>query len=135
MKIDFGAPPPPEDPGSLRPAVVDGGGRPQPKGWAGRLLSEALSLRGPRLMVAVITAGFLLSLLWASFAQLEEVTRGQGQVMPTSKTQIIQSAEAATVKSILVRSGESVRAGQLLVRLDDTQSASELGQIQAENRT
>jgi adhesin transport system membrane fusion protein len=46
--------------------------------------------------------------------------------------QLVQSAEPAVVREIMVRSGERVAAGQLLVRLDDTQSSSELGQIEAE---
>jgi len=53
-------------------------------------------------------------------------------VIPSSKAQLIQSAEPATVQELMVRSGQRVRRGQLLARLDDTQSASALGQIQAE---
>ena len=84
-------------------------------------------------MISLIAVGFVLFIVWASFAKVEEVTRGQGQVIPSSKAQIIQASEPSTVKQILVRSGEAVKAGQLLVRLDDTQSSAELGQIQAEN--
>jgi adhesin transport system membrane fusion protein len=47
---------------------------------------------------------------------------------------VIQSADPATIQEILVRSGQQVRKGQLLVRLDDTESSSALGQIQAENQ-
>jgi adhesin transport system membrane fusion protein len=99
------------------------------------LWSQVTGVRGPRRLITLVAAGFVLFVAWAAFAKLEEVTRGQGQVIPSSKAQIIQAAEPSTVKQILVRSGESVKAGQLLVRLDDTQSSAELGQLQAENRT
>jgi adhesin transport system membrane fusion protein len=97
------------------------------------LWGRMTAVRGPRRMISLIAAGFVIFIAWAAFAKLEEVTRGQGQVIPSSKAQIIQAAEPSTVKGILVRSGEAVKAGQLLVRLDDTQSSAELGQIEAEN--
>lgn len=90
-------------------------------------------VRGPRLVILVSAIGFLLFLVWASLAQVDEVTRGQGQVIPSSRVQVIQSSEPASIREILVRSGQTVRRGQLLVRLDDTESSAALGQIQAES--
>ncbi len=78
--------------------------------------------------------GLSLFLIWASLAEVDEVARGQGRVIPSSKVQVIQAAEPSTIETILVRSGQTVRKGQLLVRLDDTTSSSELGQLQAENQ-
>lgn len=92
-------------------------------------------LTGSRLIIVATAAGFALFLLWASLAQVDEVTSGQGKVIPSSKVQLIQAAEPATVEELLVRSGQRVQVGQLLARLDDTQSASELGQIQAETES
>ncbi|MEO6255723.1 MAG: HlyD family type I secretion periplasmic adaptor subunit [Sphingomicrobium sp.] len=89
-------------------------------------------LTGSRLIIVAVAIGFALFILWAMLAQVDEVTRGQGKVIPTSKAQLIQSAEPATIRELMVRSGQRVRRGQLLARLDDTQSASELGQIEAE---
>ncbi|HWA62979.1 MAG TPA: HlyD family type I secretion periplasmic adaptor subunit [Caulobacteraceae bacterium] len=92
-------------------------------------------MRGPRLVVAVSALGLALFLAWAAFAPIEEVARAQGKVIPSSKGQIIQSSEPATVRAILVRPGQRVSRGELLVRMDDTESSSQLGQIQAENRS
>lgn len=89
--------------------------------------------RGSRLVILISAVGLALFLVWAALAQVDEVTRGQGQVIPSSRVQVIQSAEPATIEDILVRSGQVVRRGQLLVRLDDTESSSALAQIQAEN--
>lgn len=86
-----------------------------------------------RKLIVIAAAGILALLIWASLAQVEEVTRGMGKVIPSSKTQLVQPAEAATIAEILVRSGQAVKKGQLLVRLDDAQSSSELGQLQTEN--
>src|SRR5215210_8435993 len=91
-------------------------------------------LTGSRLIIVASAIGFALFLLWAMLAQVDEVTSGQGKVIPSSKAQLIQSVEPATIRELMVRSGQRVRRGQLLARLDDTQSASELGQIQAETQ-
>ena len=71
--------------------------------------------------------GLSLFILWASLAQVDEITRGQGRVIPSSKVQLVQAAEPSTIEDILVRSGQTVKKGQLLVRFDDTTSSSELG--------
>ena len=87
-----------------------------------------------RKLILVSAAGLALFLVWASFAQVDSVTRGTGKIIPYSKAQLVQSAEPAVVSEILVRGGQTVKKGQLLVRLDDAQSSSELGQLQAENQ-
>ncbi|MBB3763007.1 HlyD family type I secretion periplasmic adaptor subunit [Sphingomicrobium lutaoense] len=82
--------------------------------------------------ILIIAATFAAFIVWALIAQVDEVTRGQGQVIPSGRIQLIQASEPAVVTEILKRSGEAVKAGEVLARLDDTQSASELGQIEAE---
>ncbi|BBB14118.1 HlyD family type I secretion periplasmic adaptor subunit [Sphingopyxis sp. FD7] len=90
-------------------------------------------LRGSEQIMVAAAAGMVLFLLWASIARVDEVSRGQGRVIPSSRVQIIQSAEPSTIREILVRSGQTVEKGQLLVRLDNTTSQSELGQLETEN--
>jgi adhesin transport system membrane fusion protein len=92
-------------------------------------------MTGARKVILFSSIGFFLFLAWAMIAQVDEVTHGQGKVIPSSKVQLVQAAEPATVRELMVRSGQRVSAGQLLVRLDDTQSASELGQVEAETRS
>ena len=84
-------------------------------------------------LIAVSSAGMALLLLWAAIAPVDEITRGMGKVIPSSKVQQIQASGPAVVQEILVRQGQAVKQGQLLVRLDDSQSASQLGQLQAES--
>ena len=90
---------------------------------------------GARRIILTSGVGMFVFVSWASFARVDEVTRGQGRVIPSSKAQIVQSSEPASILYIVVRSGQPVRKGQLLVRLDDTESSSQLGQITAENRS
>ena len=86
-----------------------------------------------RRLVVTAAVGLVLLLGWAAIAEVSEVTRGTGRVIPSSKAQLVQPSEAATIAEILVRGGQTVRQGQLLVRLDDAQSSSELGQLETEN--
>ena len=92
-------------------------------------------MNGSQRILLIGALGLFLFLVWASLAQVDEITRGQGRVIPSSKVQVVQASDPSTVSDILVRSGEQVKKGQLLARLDDTDSSSELGQIQAENRS
>jgi adhesin transport system membrane fusion protein len=85
-------------------------------------------LGGARRIIVSVAIGFAVFLIWAMLAKVDEVTAGQGKVIPSSKVQLIQSAEPATVVELLVRSGQQVSKGQLLARLDNPESRS----IQAE---
>jgi len=92
-------------------------------------------LSGARLIIVASAVAFALFLLWAAFAQVDEVTRGQGKVIPSSKMQVITAADPATVSAIFVRSGQEVKKGELLVRLDNPESESQVGQIKAETES
>ena len=85
-------------------------------------------LTGSQRVIVVSAIGFVIFLLWAMLAKVDEVTAGQGKVIPSSKVQLIQATEPATVSELMVRSGQQVKKGQLLARLDNPQSR----QIQAE---
>ncbi|MFP5483129.1 MAG: biotin/lipoyl-binding protein, partial [Gammaproteobacteria bacterium] len=84
-------------------------------------LRARLLLRSALLVVVVL-------IFWASWAEIDEVTRGEAKVVPTSQVQIIQSVDGGVVEEIMVREGQLVEAGQLLLRVDPTRFASTLGE-------
>jgi len=86
-------------------------------------------------VIVIVAIGFAVLLLWSMIAQVDEVTRGQGKVIPSSKVQLIQASDPSRVLELLVRSGQRVHRGELLARLDNTESSSALGQIQAETQS
>lgn len=86
-----------------------------------------------RRLIFICAAGMAVLIVWGAIAQVDEVTRGLGKVIPSSKVQLVQAAEPSTVTAIMVRSGQLVRKGDLLVRLDNAQTQSQMGQLQAEN--
>lgn len=85
-----------------------------------------------RRLIVSAAIGLFALIVWASFAPLDDITRGQGKVIPNSKVQVVQAADPATIEEILVQNGEQVKRGQLLVRLNDSESASQLGQLETE---
>ncbi|HEY0918760.1 HlyD family type I secretion periplasmic adaptor subunit [Devosia sp.] len=90
--------------------------------------------RGWLLVIVVVGAFLVLGGVWAALAEVDEVSRAPGRVIPSGKTQVIQSAEAGIVAEILVRAGEQVKAGQRLIRLDDTTTSSSAGEVEARVR-
>jgi adhesin transport system membrane fusion protein len=82
-------------------------------------------------VIVIVVATLSAFLIWANWAEVDQISRAEGKVIPSGKTQIIQSAEPGVVSDILVRSGEQVSAGQLLIRLDDTNTASSAGEVEA----
>jgi adhesin transport system membrane fusion protein len=96
--------------------------------WAGdadwaRLNQEPLRARS---LLWLAAGAFLLLLLWASFAKIDEVTRGEARVVPTSQVQIIQTVDGGVVEALLVREGQVVEAGELLLRVDPTRFVSNM---------
>ena len=85
--------------------------------------------------VFIIGALFVAFIVWASYAEVDEIARGDGKVIPASKTQIIQASEAGVVQEIAVKIGQIVRKDDLIIRLDNTMSVSSLGEQQAKERT
>ncbi|CAN7360873.1 HlyD family type I secretion periplasmic adaptor subunit [Mesorhizobium amorphae] len=84
--------------------------------------------------IFIIGALFVSFVGWASFAEVDEIARGDGKVIPASKTQIIQASEAGVVQEIAVKIGQVVKKNDLIIRLDNTVNTSSLGEQQAKAR-
>ncbi len=98
---------------------------------AHRAFVEQQPLRARALLygVAIIVIALVV---WAALAEIDEVTRGQGKVIPSRQVQVIGSQDGGIVTEILVREGDIVEKGQLLVRLDQTRSESTFRENRAE---
>jgi adhesin transport system membrane fusion protein len=84
--------------------------------------------RAPKadLILFTIAAFFILFFIWASRSELEEVTRGNGKVIASSKVQVIQNLEGGIIRDIFVKTGQRVEKDQLLLKIDDTQFLGDL---------
>lgn len=89
-----------------------------------------LSTKKADIILYTIALFWLIMIIWSSFASLEEVTRGQGRIIASSKMQIIQNLEGGIVQEILVESGDEVIINQPLIKLDDVKFKSELLSVQ-----
>jgi len=91
-------------------------------------------LRGPRLgaLLLIILIAIMIASggFWAHQAELDIVTRGMGQVIPSSEIQKVQNLEGGIVSSILVKQGATVEAGQPLMRIDDTSASAGFKELQ-----
>ncbi|MBD9458230.1 HlyD family type I secretion periplasmic adaptor subunit [Pseudomonas sp. PDM05] len=85
-----------------------------------------------RLTIWGVIGFFVFLLLWAHFAIIDEVTKGEGKAIPSSRIQKIQNLEGGIVAQIYVHEGQIVEAGAPLIRLDDTRFASNVGETEAE---
>ena len=79
-----------------------------------------------RILIYAIIAFVISFVFWANEATLDEVARGQGQVVPSSEIQIVESLEAGLIEDILVGEGDMVKAGQIVLRLKNTQARADL---------
>ncbi len=82
-------------------------------------------------MIGLLFVFLVVFVIWAYNSTVEEVTRGQGSVIPTSREQIVQSLDPGTIKEMRVKEGDVVEKGQILLTLDDTRSAAVLRESEA----
>ena len=100
-------------------------------------VDKAMNSRGHPLTYLISLAVllfFVVFLLWANWAKLDEVTRGMGQVIPSQRTQEIQNLEGGILETMLVREGQDVNEGQPLAKLSPRILEANLREAQARMR-
>lgn len=96
--------------------------------WA-RIMQTPLRARA--LLYGVLLSLVIL-IIWASLAEIDEVTRGVGRVIPSRHLQTLQSFDGGMVEDILVREGEVVEKGELLLQVNPVRFAASLGESRAQ---
>ena len=84
-------------------------------------------------LLIVIGGFFVVGLLWASLAQIDEVTHGEGKIITSNQTQYVQNLEGGIIAQILVREGDLVQKDQVLFRIDPTRFVSDFQGSQQES--
>ncbi len=77
-----------------------------------------------RVLLKTIGIAFAIALMWSAVSQVDEVTRGEGKVIPSRQLQVLQSLDGGVVSEILVREGDVVQPDQILLRIDQTRFVS-----------
>jgi len=90
---------------------------------------ESSNRTGHSLLLLTL-AFFLAAAWWAYETSLDEVTRGDGKVVPSSKIQVIQNLEGGILSEVLVSEGQIVEQGQVLLKIDDTRFLSSFREIE-----
>jgi adhesin transport system membrane fusion protein len=96
----------------------------------------ALFQRPPQpayLIVRTTLLVMVIALIWAALADIDEITIGEGKVIPSSQVQIIQNLEGGIVSNLPVKVGDMVQKGQIVLQLDETRFASSVGETKAKN--
>jgi len=78
------------------------------------------SSRGASRIIYLVAGALVVFLLWASFAWVDEIVRADGEVVSSSRSQIVQNLEGGILAELHVHQGDEVKAGQILARLQDT---------------
>ena len=76
-------------------------------------------------MLLTIVSLVLAFFIWAGTSEIEEITHGSGQVVPTQEIQVVQSLEGGILTELLIREGQQVKKGQILLKVNDVAFASE----------
>ncbi len=90
-------------------------------------LSNAVLQKTPfasKMIIWVVFISIVWLIVWAYFAQVDELARGSGKVIPSKQVQLIQNLEGGIVSEILVYEGEVVQKNQILLKINDTSFAS-----------
>jgi len=86
------------------------------------------SPRGGRGILWAVILLFVIFIIWAAVSEVEQVTRGQGKVIPASQIQVVQNLEGGILAELHVKVGDSVKKDQLLLRIDETRFVSSFEQ-------
>ncbi len=77
------------------------------------------------ILLFTIIAFVTFIIVWSAVSEVEELTRGEGQVVPSKEIQVVQSLEGGILQEIKIEKGDFVKKGQVLLRISDVMFSSE----------
>ena len=86
--------------------------------------------RGGHSLLILTVLFFICAGWWANVTEIDEVTRGEGKVVPSSRLQVVQNLEGGIISEILVAEGQIVEKGEALMKIDDTRFSSSFRETQ-----
>ncbi|MEX1200881.1 MAG: HlyD family type I secretion periplasmic adaptor subunit [Methylophaga sp.] len=86
--------------------------------------------RGGHSLLILTVLFFICAGWWANVTEIDEVTRGEGKVVPSSRLQVVQNLEGGIISEILVAEGQIVDKGEVLMKIDDTRFSSSFRETQ-----
>ena len=84
-----------------------------------------------RQVLRLIGVTLVVALVWAAIAEVDEITRGDGKVIPSRQLQVVQSLDGGIVREILAKEGDTVKEGQVLLKIDTTRFMSSFKESRA----
>ena len=85
-----------------------------------------------KILLRSIGVAIAIALMWVAVTRIDEVTRGEGKVIPSRQLQVLQSLDGGVVSEILVHEGDVVEQGQILLRIDQTRFVSSVRESRAQ---
>jgi len=86
-------------------------------------------MKGPSLIIWLSAVTVWVFILWAAYAWIDEIVRGQGEIISSSRPQIIQNLEGGILAELFVREGDEVMSGDVLARLYSTKFQSSVDDL------
>lgn len=78
-----------------------------------------------------LAIGFAAFVIWAMNFRIDEVARAHGEVIASSRVQVIQAVDGGVLSELKVKEGDRVKAGEILARLDLTRVSTTVGETEA----
>ena len=85
-----------------------------------------------KILFLLISGIFTIFLIWAAFAEIDELARGNGKVIPTDKIQTVQSLDGGIISEILIKEGDIVKFDDPLMKIDTTRFQATLEESKQE---
>ena len=83
----------------------------------------------PSKVLWALVFAFAVTIVWAYFYRIDQVVRGPGTFISTSRVQVIQAVDGGMITSLKVKEGDRVEQGHILATLDDGRSAAAVKEL------